>query len=350
MKKKLLWIIIIVLIIALGGYTYVNSLIDDVIVDEGEADDIFETVDKIEEELISEVEAAEIADLDEVDAEALEALDKHIEIDVDALPDDEVYNIILFGLDTRFKESFKGRSDAIALISFNITDKTIVINSFMRDLLVKIPGRGKDKLTHAYAYDGPDLAVETLEKNFGLQIDNYVVVNFNGMESIINKMGGIKVEIASNEVSALNTTIIDQNVIAKTSSKASKVSKSGLQKLTGRQAVAYSRIRSIGGDSGRTKRQRKVLVAIFNKLTSLGVTDAIKLINPITKYVRTDIEKNEIIDMAKMMFSLKEVSPQSFKIPSKGKGQRYKGRSVVVADLALERQVLIDRIYGEEEQ
>jgi len=117
---------------------------------------------------------------------------------------DNVVNIALFGVDTRAKNTFKGRSDSIIILSVNTTDKKVRLISVLRDSLVPIEKNGKNtfnKINSAYATGGPELAIKTLNTIFDLDISEYATVNFSGMVEIIDAVGGIEIEVTSKEVS-----------------------------------------------------------------------------------------------------------------------------------------------------
>jgi len=107
--------------------------------------------------------------------------------------DQRVVNVALFGIDSRSK-GFKGNSDSIMVLSIDTEAKTVKIVSIVRDTLVPIERNGTvkyRKINTAYAWGGPELAIKTINQNFGLDISEYATVNFNGMAEIIDAVGGI---------------------------------------------------------------------------------------------------------------------------------------------------------------
>lgn len=104
------------------------------------------------------------------------------------------YNILLLGVDRR-DQSWNGNSDVVMLVTVNMEKQKIYMTSFLRDLYVNISGIGVRKLNAASANGGPELAVQTLEENYQVQIDNYAMVDFNAMIDVIDALGGIDLEI-----------------------------------------------------------------------------------------------------------------------------------------------------------
>src|SRR5690606_23006837 len=124
-------------------------------------------------------------------------------------------------------------------------------------LYVSIPGRKDNRINAAYSFGGPKLAMQTINQNFNLDITRYVTVDFFGLEEIIDAMGGVDIDVKEKEVNHLNKILNELNSLDKKNRTSPGITRSGLQTLNGRQAVAYSRIRKVGhGDTERTERQR----------------------------------------------------------------------------------------------
>ena len=111
----------------------------------------------------------------------------------------------------------QARSDSIIILSIDEMHKKIKMSSIMRDTYVKVKGHGETKITHAYAYGGPQLAIRTLNENFNLDIRNYVTVDFFNLEKIINAIGGVSIDVKQNEVSLINGYMIETAKIEKKS-------------------------------------------------------------------------------------------------------------------------------------
>lgn len=165
--------------------------------------------------------------------------------------DPQVYNILLIGSD-KANDDGSTRSDSMILLSIDSKNKMLKFTSFMRDMWVTIPNYGNAKLNAAYAYGGAPLLMDTIEKNFKVKIDNYITVNFDMFEALIDGLGGVDVDITEAEADFINRT---------THAKVS----AGPNRLNGDYALIYCRIRKLDSDFNRTYRQRKVMASIFNR-------------------------------------------------------------------------------------
>ncbi len=227
--------------------------------------------------------------------------------------DEKIVNIALFGLDTRNKKSFSGNSDSIMVLSINTETKSVKVVSIMRDSLVKIEKDGRTychKVNSAYSSGGPELAIKTLNRNFGLDISEYATVNFYGMAEIIDAVGGIDIELTNAEVSTnhqdgLNGLIgrLCKNLKIKNPEKY-YIRKEGKHHVNGVQAVAYSRIRKFvniwgtNNDFGRTDRQRYVMEQLFEKAIKLDKSKYVGLVKALIPYTETSLSYSEIMGLA----------------------------------------------------
>lgn len=217
---------------------------------------------------------------------------------------DKYRTIALFGVDSRNNKLEEGtRSDCIILAVIDKETKNVSLISVYRDSFLQIPGKGLDKVTHAYAYGGAKLSMSTLNTNLDLDITEFVTVNFNVLSDIVDGIGGIPMEIKSDEVKYINKYIKE---ISKISGKKSEnITKPGNYILNGVQAVAYSRIRyTSGGDYKRAERMRTVLSAIIIKAKKLGVPTLNSLARKILPEIYTNIDSNEIISMLPQIATL----------------------------------------------
>ncbi len=205
-------------------------------------------------------------------------------------------NIVLFGVDARANTYDNTRSDCIIIASINQDTKDVKLTSIYRDTYVYIDGYGYDKITHAYAYGGPELAINTINKNFDLNITEFVAVNFDAVVDIIDAVGGVNIPIESAELNYINDYIaaVDQQMGKRTP----RITRTGTQNLSGVQALAYSRIRyTAGGDYKRAERMRDVLNAGFDKIKTLSVGKLNNLADILLPKVYTNITSGDIIAM-----------------------------------------------------
>lgn len=204
-------------------------------------------------------------------------------------------NIVLFGVDTRdITNNQNCRSDAIIIVSINKLTKEVKLTSVYRDTYMYIEGYGLDKITHAYAYGGPELAIKTLNQNLDLNIEEYATVNFASVANIINSIGGIEINIEEYEIAQMNKYIKDTS--KNTGISSSQITSEGLQTLDGVQAVTYSRIRkTVGGDYKRTERMRTVLTETLKKAKTAGIFKLNEMLDTVCENVQTNLTSKQIM-------------------------------------------------------
>lgn len=234
--------------------------------------------------------------LNQVERAELNGTDEDLGIDTSVWKDEDVINIALFGVDSR-QEVNEGRSDAIMVASFDAEHHKVKVVSIMRDSEVKVSGHGRTKINHAYAYGGAELAIKTLNQNFGLNIKDYITVNFYQLADVVDALGGLEIEITEAERKHMNLYIKEAaNAVGK---KYKTVKESGLQLLTGEQVVAYARIRKIGNsDFQRTERQRLVIEKVFEKVMDTSVLRYPSLLNSVLPMIETSLSNSDILGIA----------------------------------------------------
>lgn len=216
----------------------------------------------------------------------------------------DIVNIAILGVDE--SENDAGRSDATMIATFDPIHKKLKITSIMRDTYADIPGYGKDKLNHAYAYGGPQLSIKTLNQDFGLNIKDYVKINFEELEGLIDAIGGIDMKMEYMEKYEVNNYIERYSEARNiTEEKLVKDEKTGKYHLTGFQTLGYCRIRSIGnGDFDRTERHRKIMTEMFNKISKAGTAELASMATKLLPYVETSLSNKEIINLATNVLNL----------------------------------------------
>ena len=211
-----------------------------------------------------------------------------------------IKNIALFGIDA--PKGKAGRSDAIMILTLDEEHKVMKLTSIMRDSYVNIPGHGDDKITHAYAFGGPELAMKTLNENFKVNVEDFMAVNFTSLPEIIDKLGGVKINIIPEEIHHIPG-----------------ITSPGEQVLNGAEALAYSRIRyATGGDYKRTERQRVVLEAVFEKLKSTPSKEYPSLIDDFLPYVETNMSSMDMIKLATDVAPLVKGNLETARFPLDG--------------------------------
>ncbi len=186
-------------------------------------------------------------------------------------------NVLLLGVDERPGD--KGRSDTMILMSLNPKTNSMIMLSIPRDTYVNIPGRGMDKINHAYAFGGVELAVETVEKTFDIPVHIYSRVNMEGFKQGIDALGGVTVN---------NTQSFSQG---------GSTFAEGPIHLDGEQALDYIRMRKQDprGDMGRNERQRAVITAAMEKGASFSsITKFGEILDILGGNVQTDLDMDKI--------------------------------------------------------
>ena len=237
---------------------------------------------------------------------------------------DNVVTILLLGADRRKNEL--ARTDTIILCTLNKSQNTITLTSMQRDTYVRIPGYASNRINAPYVLGGASLLEETLEYNFGIEVDGYVEVDFSHFAKLIDLLGGIELEVTSGIA----------NFIYKESG--SRV-ETGMQLLNGEQALHYSRYRgTAAGDFDRTNRQRVVLSTLLNEYKSKSMTELLGLLDDILPMVTTDLTQDEILgyfmDFFPMLANAEIVSKR---IPADGAYYlaMIDGMSVVVPNIPM---------------
>ena len=209
-----------------------------------------------------------------------------------------VSNILLIGSDSKNFDNV-GRSDAMMILTIDDKNKSIKLTSLVRDTLVNIPGHGYEKLTHAYAYGGAKLLLDTIEQNFKISIKDYAAVNFNSFIDLVDVLGGVEVNVKEKEIDHLNDVIVNSfNTSNKEAEEPQFIRSDGKQLLNGYQALAYARIRKVDSIYERDTRQREVLKSIADKLVELPITNYPKVIKKILPYVDVNISMSKLINLA----------------------------------------------------
>ncbi len=207
-------------------------------------------------------------------------------------------NIALFGVDSREGQLDSGtNSDTIMVASINQKTGDIKLVSVYRDTYLDNTNGEYRKATECYAGGGAERAINMLNKNLDLDIEDFVTVDFSAVIEAVDLVGGVEIEITEEERGWLNGYLVETSQV--TGKEYTTVDSAGYQNLTGIQAMAYCRIRyTTGWDYKRTERQRLVLEKIFEKAKSKGVTDLTAMVNTMIPYISTSLSNTEILSLA----------------------------------------------------
>lgn len=272
--------------------------------------------------------------------------DEKIIINDEVKTDTGYRNIVIFGVDSRSNSLEKGtHSDTIIIASLNRETKDVKLVSIYRDTYANIPDTGYKKINAAYFNGGYSLALSTINKNFDLDITEYVTVNFKAVVDAVDLVGGITLDITQEELPLVNGYVNSLNKINGTS--VAHLKSAGTQLVNGTQATAYARIRyTKGADFKRTERQRIVIQKLFEKVKSSDLATINKFIDTIFPQVATNLDKKEILSLAKDVFSYDIADQTGF--PFEKDAHTYNGVSYVFpVNLADNVKKLHDFLFGD---
>ena len=248
----------------------------------------------------------------------------------DAMNGKQVLNILITGQDRRDSDSW-GRSDTMILCSINAENDTVTMVSFLRDLYLKIPGYGSNRLNAAYSWGGTDLLNETLVQNFDVSIDGNIEIDFFDFTTLIDYLGGVDIELTTAEAEYLN-----KNGNWDVETEAPWALHEGENHLTGSQALAYSRIRYLDSDFVRTERQRKVLTQVLGMLQELSWNELLDAMDVLLENSTMSFTEEELVLYTLGFYPvLMDGEVVSARIPADGTWSydTVSGMSVVKADL-----------------
>ncbi|MBR1821714.1 MAG: LCP family protein [Clostridia bacterium] len=259
-------------------------------------------------------------------------------------------NILLLGTDSRTSEK-DARTDTMIVLSINTETNEIRLASLMRDIWVNIPGHGGGKLNAACVYGGPELTVQCVNENFGLNIQYYVLVNMQCLAAIVDGLGGIRMDVSGSEASAINKLFADdrnshdENVYF----AGDNVSAGSQVLLNGKQALAFARIRSLDNDYARTDRQRQVLVVIAKQLQQQDLLSLAGIVTGMLQYVETNLTFDEIMAIAGACLNADLDGLTELRLPAEGTYQAgtFSGTWCIKPDFEANAALLRRFILGE---
>ncbi len=330
--KILISVLAMILVIAVGVGAYGNYLYGKMNVEKPEDVAIYD-------------ETFEIDEPDEVLTDT-EPEDVKLEPVIGQIKSKDVINILLTGEEAINSDVARGRTDSIMIATLNKKEKALRLTSVMRDSYVTIPGHSDNKINAAFGIGGMPLLMETIETNFGIDLDGYVLVGFDGFEQIIDYLGGIEISLSSTEASYLNRTDYITNYW-------NRNLQAGVMTLNGDQALGYARVRKVNngdqsGDFGRTQRHRIVLNAIYEKFKGQSLMEMLNILPDMLELVTTDLTRGKLVEYLTEFAVLNSTDIETLRIPADDayKMTRVRGMSVVIPDLQVNSQLMHDFIFG----
>ncbi len=292
-------------------YSNVNYVADDDVT-------VVETLPEIaEQETLSADERQGVAvSKDELQSihSALEGLNS-----VETKSDDDIYNILLVGVDRRDK-TWNGNSDAMLLVSINKEKNKVSIVSLMRDTYVNIDGVGYWKLNGAYAYGAGKLLCKTVTDTFRVKVDRYVAVDFFDLIDIIDIIGGVDLEISAAEAEVANGYILDMcNLMNIDGMEHQLPSEGGMIHCDGVQAVAFARNRFVGNsDFERTERQRYVISQLMKEAKQMSLAQMTAVMKEVLQHVTMNVPETEIWSMISEVPDMLDYEFEMSRVPYDG--------------------------------
>ena len=255
-----------------------------------------------------------------------------------------VLNVLLVGLDSSDALENGGRSDSLILVSLNKKTKKINMTSFFRDTWSYMNIGGEDryaKLNSSYFYGGAVALIDTIEKNFKIDIDHYVAVDFSSFVDIIDALGGITVEVQEYEANYINRTTKHT------------IESGPAVTLNGKEALVFARIRKSDSDSdvSRTRRQRQVIESFIKSATNASLSQLNDALDMLFKYVKTDMTKMQILSYGTQAVTNGWVTYdiEQFTLSDEDvfRGGYVGNSSVVFMDFPLAAQRVQTAVYGD---
>lgn len=267
------------------------------------------------------------ANLEELDPDSI-----HLDSAESVSSNKDVINILLCG-----EENIgggRGRTDSIMIATINQRDNELKLTSIMRDSYVQIPGYTDNKINAAYHNGGMKSLIQTIKKNFGIQVDGYVLVNFDSFQDIVDAVGGIDITLDEKEVKYLNST----NYISDSSNHTLVV---GKNHMNGNQALGFARVRYVMrdgeyGDFARTLRHRTVMTALYKRVMNKSTLELVAMIPKILPMLTTNIKKDDLINYIAMAVKVRDANNKVYtlNVPVEGgyKITRARGMSIILPE------------------
>ncbi|MEF9959459.1 MAG: LCP family protein [Niameybacter sp.] len=231
-----------------------------------------------------------------------------------------INHILLVGVDSTSTEATT-RSDAMMLLTLDTLHNNVKLTSFARDAYVNIPGIGYEKLTHAYAYGGAELLIETFRQNFQVDVSNYVVIDFKSFIVLVDMLGGVDASLEDWELREFNR-VANENYRKYYDGEDGfiEIQEAGTYTLNGYQTLAYVRMRKSDSIYAREERQRLVVEEVFNKVIRMPFNMYSKLFKQVLPYITTNINPFDLVKLGftALQIGTDDVRQLEFPDPNKG--------------------------------
>ena len=264
----------------------------------------------------------------------------------------DITNVLLIGVDNDNAGGMDklGNADGTMLVSINSNTKQVTLTSFMRDTRIRQPREYEKKITEIYHAGGAKLLVEAIEQNFGVHIDNYILVNYLNVIDIVDALGGLDIELSADEIQTMAPKIKNLEILTgrPVGENALRADQAGMLHLNGLQVSAYLRIRpaSTDYDSGRTARARKVVTLMLEKVKKMSTEEKSAFAEEFMPKIETDMTDADVLAFSMSASSFMDFELFSAKIPLDG---AYKdsndGNAYIIPDFEVNNKYLYESIY-----
>ena len=240
----------------------------------------------------------------------------------------DVTSILLLGLDRE-----EHATDVNMILTLDDDNNEMRLLSILRDSYIYYGDGKTNKLNYAINYGGVTNSIKTVNENYGTEIRDYILIDFDGVMNLVDAMGGVTVNLTSEEIPYITSN---------------KNLKPGNNLLNGKQALSYSRIRRIGTDFQRTQRQRNVIDAMYSKVKSLPLSEMNKLLDVALNNVETSLSYGEILSLGKKIISYGGKEIKQGRVPVDGTWHDdYKELYYLMWDKEPNLKYVREFIYGE---
>lgn len=262
--------------------------------------------------------------------------------------DENWINILLIGTDTREKDLRTGRADTMMICALNKQTGEVKITSLARDTWVTMGDNGhQNKLNAAHTYGGPNLLMQTINRTYSMNIEHYVTVNFYGVCDIVDALGGVHLQLQEDEAWAINSGV-EETYSSYGDATITPIPQDAAEAdICGAQALAYVRIRKLDNDFNRQERQRKLLMAMYDRVKECSLPEIIGVITTCLDYVATNIPITQIITLAAGILDhgVAGISMQAFPAEGEYKYDSADGTSKLIVDPEAGKQKIHNFIY-----
>jgi polyisoprenyl-teichoic acid--peptidoglycan teichoic acid transferase len=260
--------------------------------------------------------------------------------------DPNIENILVFGIDSRGANDVACRADSLIVVTIDKKNHVIKLTSILRDTRVKIAGRTQEnRINASYAFGGAGLLINTINDMLDLDIQRFAMFDFWSAARLIDSVGGIELDVSEKELPYLNQVLVEMNELVPKVEQSPSVADAGLQRLDGRQAIAWARIRKLDSDYARANRQRTVIMTLLDKFADAGTLSLISLINNGLSAFETNMRSTDMIRIALNALPLAGTI-QEYQMPQNGLYKVNSNPWMMIVDWDKQVPALHEFIWG----